>query len=118
MERVVRLHRDGPDRRVVLLETARGPDKGTGRAEAGDEVCHSPFRLLQDLDRGAVVVRLRVRRVRILVGIEVAVGLRGHQLAHEPDRAVRPFARIAVDHLGSVGADQRLAFGADVRRHH
>ena len=118
VERVLRLDSDRLDRSVVLLEPARRADEGPGGAEPRDEMCDPSGRLLEDLDSGAFVVRTRICRVRVLVGIEVALGVQGHDVPHHPNRTIGPFAGVAVDDLGSVRGDQGLALGADVGGHH
>ena len=118
VKRVVRLHSDGVDRRVVLLQAPRDADECAGRAEARDEVRDAPARLLEYLDRRAFVMRARVGGVGVLIGIEVRVGVVSHQLAHHPNRAVRALARVAVHDLRAKRFDEGLALGADVARHY
>ena len=118
VERVRRLDGDGLDRAVVLLEPGGGAHERPRGAQAGHEMSDPAGRLLQDLARGAFIVRARVGRVGVLVRVEVSVGIGRDDVAHHADRAVRAFAGVAEDDLGAVREDQRLALGADVLRHH
>ena len=65
---------------------------------------------------GAFEVRLPVGRIVVLVGIEVAVGIRLVDLAAHADGAVGAFARIGEHHLRAVGLQDPLALGRGVRR--
>src|SRR5439155_17409259 len=79
VKRVVRLHSDGVDRRVVLLQAPSDADECAVRAESRDELRDAPARLLEYLDRRAFVMRARVGGVGVLVGIEVHVGVVSYQ---------------------------------------
>ena len=118
VERVLRLDGNGPDGCVVLLQPPRRANKRPGRAEPGHKVCDATVGLLQDLHRGALVMRARVRGIGVLVGIEVLVGTRGYHVAHHPDGAVGPFARVAVHDAGAVSGHEGLALCTHVARHH
>ena len=78
---------------------------------------HASRRLAQDLHRSALVVREGVGGIRVLVWIEVGLWIPGDQLANEVDGAVGAFSRIAVNNLGAVSRDERLALRAHVARH-
>ena len=93
----VGLHGDALDLRVQLLQAAGGAHEGAGGAEAGDEVRDLAFGLLPDLVGGGAVVGAPVFVVGVLVGVEVAVGLGGDQLAR--------FADGAVGAVGGVGPE-------------
>src|SRR5918999_5501496 len=77
VKRRFRLERDDLYLGVVLLEALRGPDEGAARAEASDEVRDLTVRLLPDLRPRRLVVRTGIRRVGILVGVEVLLRLLG-----------------------------------------
>ncbi len=79
-----------------------------------------PCRLRPDLRPGRHEVGGGVGRVVVLVGIEVAVRTVGNHLAHQPDGAIRPLIRVAVDHVRAVGRQGslplvRCALGHDQR---
>ena len=81
----------------VAHQRAAGPEPGD---ERGDLV-----ELLEDLERGAVVVRQRVRLVAVLVGHVVRGVLLGH-VERQLDGAVRALRALGVDDLGAVHAQQ------------
>ena len=113
------LHRLGGDDlglRVVLLQPPADAHQRAAGAEPGDERGHL-VELVEDLDRGAVVVGARVGLVAVLVGHVVGgVGL-GH-LERQLDRAVRALGALGVDDLGAEHAQQLGALLGDVVGHH
>src|SRR5215213_7025018 len=108
---------DGLHPRVVLLETRRRTDEGAARAEPGDEVRDLAVRLLPDLGCRRLVVRPRVGRVGVLVGIEVALGILGVEPPRLADGPVRAIPRVGQDDLHTVGAQDLLSLLAGVLRH-
>ena len=69
MEGRVGLEGDDLYPRVVLLEPRRRSDEGPARTESGDEMRDLAGGLLPDLRRRGFVVRARVGRVAVLVGL-------------------------------------------------
>ena len=106
-------------RRVLLEVAADAADRAAG-ADRDDEGVELAARLLEDLRSRRQVVRLRVRHVRVLVGLEAAGDLLG-----EPrrDRVVR-LGRVVVDRrrrdhdLGAVAAEHRDLLLAHLVGHH
>ena len=94
---------------LLLVEPAADARDRPAGADGDDDRVELAAGLLPDLGRGDVVVRLRVRHVRVLVGLEAAGDLLG-----EPrrDRVVR-LRRVVVDRrrrdhdLGAVRAEHR-----------
>src|SRR3954454_5275761 len=101
--------RPSPRRRPVALRAAPGPRSGH---ERGDLV-----ELLEDLGRGAVVMRGGVRLVAVLVG-HVVLRVRGGQLERHLDGAVRALRTRRVDDVRAVHLEQLRALGRDVVGHH
>ncbi len=62
-----------------------------------------PRGLPPDLIGGAAIMSLPVGVVRILVGVEILVGICGNDLARLDDRAIGPLARIGIDNFSAVG---------------
>ena len=77
---------------------------------------HAAAGLREDLRPGRVVVRVAVRRVVVLVRVEVAIRIGLVDAPHLADRAVGPFQRIGEDDVGPVRAEDALPFGRDVLR--
>ncbi len=112
------LHRLGGDDqrlRVGLLEAAAVAHQGAAGAEAADEG-GDLVELVEDLDRGAVVVGQRIGLVAVLVG-HVEAGLLGHLQRHL-DGAVGALGPLRVDDLGPVHAQQLGPLLGDVVGHH
>src|SRR3954471_16710807 len=94
----------------LLLEAPAVAHQRPARAQAGDEGVDLPVELVEDLRRGAVVVRERVGLVAVLVGHVVrGVGL-GHLEGHG-HRAVRALVARRVDDLRAVHLQQLGALG-------
>ncbi len=110
----VGLHGDAADVGVELAEAAGGAHEGAGGAEAGDEVGDLAFGLGPDFVGGGAVVGAPVFVVGVLVGVEVAVGLVGGELAGLADGAVGAVGGVGPDDLGSVGGE--VCFCARGRR--
>src|SRR5918997_91929 len=117
VERRVGLEGDDLNFRVVLLEARARPDEGAARAETSDEVRDLTFGLLPDLGRRGLVVRARVGRVLVLVGVEVPLGVLGVQAPRLPDGAVGALAGVGEHDLYTVGAQYLLALLAGVLGH-
>src|SRR5207245_4566251 len=109
VERILRLHRDGANERVVLFQAPRVADERARGAKPGDEVRDASRCLREDFYRSALVMSAPVGRIRVLVGIEVLAGILRDELADKEDRAVRALAGLAINDLGAVGRDQGLA---------
>src|SRR5438445_4626249 len=105
--RIVRWNGDESD--ALRTKCARYADDGPGCADAGHEVGHASTGLLPDLGRGAELVGERVRRVRVLINIDIAVRVgRGTSLRFA-DRAIRALEWIGEDELRAKGARDALA---------
>ena len=95
-------------RRALLEVAADAADRAAG-ADRDHERVDLAARLLEDLRSSVRVVRVRVRHVRVLVGLEAARDLLGEPRA---DRVVR-LRRVGLDggrrdhDLGAVGAQHR-----------
>ena len=118
MEGVFGLDGDRADGCVVLFQPSRRSYEGPSGPESGDEMRDSSGGLRKDLDRRPLVMGSGVGGIRILVGIEVFVGVHPDELTDHQDRAVGSLACLAVNDLSSIGGDQRFALGAHVARHH
>ena len=101
---------------VLLLEEATDAADRAAGAHPGDEVGDPPLGLLPDLRTGVLVVRARVVRVAVLVGLPGALGL-----AHQPVRdavvavgVVGRHGRRADDHLGAVRLEHVALVLADL----
>ena len=121
VDRALRVGADDQHLGAVLLEVA--PDAGDRAAGADgdhDRVDLTALGLLPDLGRSRLVVRLGIRQVRVLVGLEAAGDLLGEAVR---DRVVR-LGRVVVDggrrdhDLGAVGAQRRDLLLAHLVRHH
>ncbi len=94
---------------LLLVEPAADARDRPARADGDDDRVELAAGLLPDFGRGDVVVRLRVRHVRVLVGLEAAGDLLGDP---RRDRVVR-LRRVVVDRrrrdhdLGAVRAEHR-----------
>jgi hypothetical protein len=65
--------------------------------------------LLPDFGTGGAVVGEPVGVVRVLVGVEKAVGIVAGELAGAANGAIGALVRIGPVHLGAVGAENSLA---------
>ena len=68
-----------------------------------------PAGLLHQLDRGAFEMGFPVRRIVILIGIKITIGIGFVNFAAEADGAVGAFGRIGKNHLRAVGFQDLLA---------
>ena len=109
VDRALGIDADDLDLGLLLVEPAADAGDRAAGADGDHDRVELAAGLLPDLGRGDVVVRLRVRHVRVLVGLEAAGDLLG-----EPrrDRVVR-LRRLVVDRgrrdhdLGAVRAEHR-----------
>src|SRR6267142_1801747 len=115
MQRVVRLHRD--DANTFRTKPPRDADDGPGGTDAGNDVRHPPPALLPDLGRGTELVRQRVRRVRVLIDVDVAVRIRGGSSLRFADRAIRSLEGIGEDELCTKRAGDALPLERYLVRH-
>src|SRR6185437_13079977 len=99
---------------VELAQAARGAHKSAAGAEAGDEVRDQAFGLAPDLVGGGAIVGLPVLVIAVLVGVHVAVGVGGGELAGLADGAVGSVGGVGPDDLGAVGGEDVLALLGDV----
>ena len=106
--------------RLSLLEVAPDAADRAARADRDDDRVDLAARLLPDLRPGQAVVRLRVRHVGVLVGLEAAGDLLGEPVGD----GVVALGRVVLDRgrrdhdLGAVGAQQRDLLLAHLVRHH
>src|SRR5438046_1787010 len=112
VQRVVRLHRD--DANTLWTKRPRDTNDGAGRTDAGDEVGHPPTTLLPDLGRGAELVRERVRRIRVLIHVDVAVRVRGGASLGFADRAIGALEGIGENELCAERAGDALPLARDL----
>ena len=104
--------------RARAPQEARRAHEGAARSEARhEEVERQPAERLQDLRARGPLVGARVRRVRVLVGVEVDVGPLGGQLPRPADRSVGALERVGLDELGAVGEQDLPPLGARGARH-
>ena len=82
VDRAERVGADDLEVRVALLEVAPGARDRPAGADADHEVGDAATALLPQLGPGGEVVRLRVGRVAVLVGLEGAGDLLGQALGH------------------------------------
>src|SRR5438046_674255 len=82
---------------------------GAAGAQPRHEMRDLVLGLLPDLRRGAQVMRARVRRIAVLIDVEIAAGLLIHQAAQVANRPVAALERVGVDQLRAVGLDDALA---------
>ena len=120
VDRALRVDADDPHVRLVLVEPAADAGDRAAGPDGDHERVDLAAGLLEDLGRGHVVVGLRVRQVRVLVGLEAAGDLLG-----EPRRdRVVGLRRVVVDRrrrdhdLGAVRAQHRDLLLAHLVRHH
>src|SRR5580765_147138 len=80
-------------------------------------MCHAAAGLLPDLSRGAKLVGERVRWIRVLIHVDVAVGVGGCATLRFTYRAIRSFKRIGEHDLRTERTGDALAFDGDLVRH-
>ena len=121
VDRALRVGADDQHLGTMLLEVPPDAgDRATGADGDHDRVDLPAVGLLPDLRSGRHVVRLGVRHVRVLVGLEAAGDLLGQPVR---DRVVR-LGRVVVDggrgdhDLGAVGTQGRDLLLAHLVRHH
>ncbi len=119
-DRALGIDRDDARLRAVLLEVAADAgDRPAGPDRDDDRVDVAAVGLLPELRPGRLVVRLGIRRVRVLVGLEAARDLLGEPIG---DRVVA-LRRVRVDRgrrdhdLGAVRAQHRDLLLAHLVRH-
>ncbi len=105
------------DAGVALLECQADAHERAAGAEGGDEVVHRAARLLQDLDRGPLVVGELVVVVGELVRHEVPARELRHQLAGPQDGAVGAEPRRRQGHPGAEGLDHLAPLDRDRLAH-
>ena len=120
VDRALRVDADDQRRRAALLEVAADAADRAARADRDHDRVDLAARLLPDLRPGRLVVGVRVRPVRVLVGLEPAGDLLG-----EPRRdRVVGLGRVVVDRgrrdhdLGAVAAEHRDLLLAHLVGHH
>ena len=105
VHRTGRFDADDLDRGLLLLEEPSRPRDRSSGSDPGHEVGDPALGLPPDLRAGRSVVRVRVRRIVVLVGIEVAEWLLPGAPPGLPLRAVGPFERIGEDDAGTERLD-------------
>src|SRR5205807_4868178 len=94
---------------IGLVEPPPRAHHRSGRAEPGDEVGDAPVGLLEDLHPRRIVVGLPVRRVVVLIRLEVPLGRGRQHLPGHADGAVAALQRVREHDPGSVRGDDALA---------
>ena len=114
-DRALGVGADDDELGFLLLEIAANAGDRPARADGDDERVEVVAHLLPDLGPGRVVVRVRVRLVRVLVGLVRAGDLLGQPVGHGVValRRVRVDGRGADDDLGAERPQQ----GDLLRRH-
>ena len=119
-DRALGVGTDDPHLGLPLLEVAADPgDRAAGADRHDDRVDLAPG-LLPELGRRCPVVRLGVRVVRVLVGLEAARDLLGEPVGD----GVVALGRVVLDgrrrdhHLGAVGPERRDLLLTHLVRHH
>ena len=107
MEGIVRLHRD--DAHTFGPQRGRDADDRAGGSNASDEVRDAAARLIPDLRTGPQLVRERIGGIRVLIEIDVAIGLAPRAPLRLADRTVCPFERIGEHERSAKCADDLLA---------
>lgn len=105
---VLTLHRLGGDDLglgVGFLETPTVAHQGAAGAEAGHRGADR-IEFLEDLDRGAVVMRVRIRLVAVLVR-HVVLRVLGH-LERYLDGTIGTLGTFRINNLGSVHPPEQL----------
>src|ERR1035441_4865388 len=77
MESAGGLRRDALHSRHVAFEAPGGSHERARSAHGCDEMRDAPAGLLDDLRPGVLEMRLPVRRVVVLIGVKIAIGI-GH----------------------------------------
>ena len=108
-------HKHGFDLRVEMLQPAARAHECSRCAGTRHEMRHTVVRLLPDLRRGPFEMRLPVRVVVVLVGVEIFLGMLGDQPSALVVSAVRTLQRVGFDDLRAVEPNQFLAFLGRVR---
>src|ERR1700676_289690 len=103
VKRRVGLQRNAPNFRIQFFQTSRSANESSAGAEHGNKMGDSAFGLLPDLVSRPEVMRLPVGVVRILVSVEIFVGMIGVELARYANRAVGAIRRIGINNVRSVG---------------
>ncbi len=120
VDRSFRIDADDAHAGLALVEPAADAGDRAAGADGDDDRVDCAAGLLPDLRRGDVVVRLRVRHVRVLVGLEAARDLLGEPRRH----GVVALRRVVVDggrrdhDLRAVRAQHRDLLLAHLVRHH
>src|SRR5260221_8354172 len=84
--RSIRLQTDAANIGVQLLQSPRRTDKRTAGPKRRNKMRDPPVGLLPDFVCGSAIVRLPVRRIAVLVRIEIFLRLRSGQLADAAKR--------------------------------
>src|SRR5262249_51147226 len=103
---------------IVFLEAFANACDGTARTDPADKMGEFPLRLLQNLYRRAVIVRLPVTGIAVLIGEEIALRLTLGQAMDLVQRFVIAFERICSDELGTMCHNALASFETGIFRHH
>src|SRR5437660_9126960 len=91
MEGCVWLQTHATDCWIELFEPSRGADKRAARAKRRDKMRDTTGCLLPNLVGGGLIVRLPIRGVAVLVGVEVFLRISRDDFVHFANRPVGAF---------------------------
>jgi len=95
---------------IVFFQATPHPGNRPTGTHARHEFCDPPAGLLEDFDRGGVIVGLPVVFVRVLIAEKIPIGIRLRSSMYFSERFVIPFGWIGKDDAGSVGIDPFFPF--------
>src|SRR5690348_1130766 len=91
VKRRVGLQTDAPNRWLEFFQASRRAHKCSACAQRRYEMCDSSASLFPNFVSGSPVMCLPIRRIAVLIRIEILLGIGSHNLLHSPDSAVGPF---------------------------
>src|SRR6185369_9196833 len=112
----IRLERDRPDILVKFFKPAGCADKGSRRAQTRHKMRYAAARLIPDLGSRGRKMGSPIRRIVVLVRIEIFVRIFFGKLAGNQLRSVRTRQWIGFDDLGAVKTQDLLAGFTGVSR--
>ncbi len=89
--RTIRLQADAANFRIQLFQSPGRADERATRTQRGDKVRDAPLRSFPNFVGRAVIVRLPVRRIAVLIRIEIFLRLGGGEFTNAANRAVGAF---------------------------
>ena len=115
VQRRVGLNCNQPHVAIVFAQTPSRSNERAAGSDSSHKMCDASFGLSNDLGSGGVIVRAPIRRVVVLVCIEVTGRIGGQNTARLGDRPIRPLHGIGEHQLRAVGLQQSLPLGVGVR---